>query len=772
MAENYNVGNVEIQVKTAAEKAISSLDVLISKLNSVNASVKNIAAINNITNKAEKAVQQTTKSLKKLDNQTQKVSKTTSSFFSLGKMTMVLNYARRIANVFSDIVAKGIDFIETTNLFQVSMGDMYYQALKFNNELSRTFGMNQEQLMRYQATFKNMLSALGSLSSELSYNLSEVLTKSALDYASLFNTTVEQAMTAYKAVLAGQIRPIRSVSGFDVAEQTIFVKAQELGINKTVRQLSQLEKRLLRIIVLNEQMFNLDVVGDFAQTIEQPAQQLRILVAQLQETARWISITFMETISSVLPYVNGFIMTIKEVVKSLAYFGSWRLSKVRAGVDPLTELTEEAEGAGEAVDNLQKKLFSFDKFEVLGGSEQSSLFGVDQRIIDALQDYDNLMGDIKMRANEISESLMRWLGYIPVEELDDAGEKTGGIVWQLKEGLTVIKTLEVAVKTLGGILAVWALGKIPALLTSITSGLINIISNVGKLGIVIKGLALYLLIENINKIINGWDEMNTGQKILAVGISALSAAVLFLNKAFLSNIVSMGENIVLLGLYAKDAIVGAVSAIGKFVAAIWTKMITGIQAAIGWLGGLSAATWSVVGAFAGLAAAFLFLTFMDEFDAKTRIVVGSLMVLVGALTAAAAAWMAYHGAMTIGVAIPVILGAVAAGVAGIIGIVSGVKEIKGYASGGFPDKGELFIARENGAEMVGTMSNKTVVANNNQIVEGISSGVYNAVSSAMGSGGGASITVDFKNADDSALARLLVKPLKTAFKQQGVKVGV
>ena len=60
----------------------------------------------------------------------------------------------------------------------------------------------------------------------------------------LFNTTVEQAMTAYKAVLAGQIRPIRSVSGFDVAEQTIFVKAQELGINKTVRQLSQLEKKI------------------------------------------------------------------------------------------------------------------------------------------------------------------------------------------------------------------------------------------------------------------------------------------------------------------------------------------------------------------------------------------------------------------------------------------------------------------------------------------------------------------------------------------------
>lgn len=53
-----------------------------------------------------------------------------------------------------------------------------------------------------------------------------------------------------------------------------------------------------------------------------------------------------------------------------------------------------------------------------------------------------------------------------------------------------------------------------------------------------------------------------------------------------------------------------------------------------------------------------------------------------------------------------------------------------YASGGFPDKGEMFIAREAGAEMVGTIGNRTAVANNDQIVEGISAGVYNAMVSA------------------------------------------
>lgn len=56
---------------------------------------------------------------------------------------------------------------------------------------------------------------------------------------------------------------------------------------------------------------------------------------------------------------------------------------------------------------------------------------------------------------------------------------------------------------------------------------------------------------------------------------------------------------------------------------------------------------------------------------------------------------------------------------------------QGFASGGFPDAGQLFLAREAGPEMVGTMGGRTAVANNDQIVEGISEGVYNAVRSAL-----------------------------------------
>jgi hypothetical protein len=46
----------------------------------------------------------------------------------------------------------------------------------------------------------------------------------------------------------------------------------------------------------------------------------------------------------------------------------------------------------------------------------------------------------------------------------------------------------------------------------------------------------------------------------------------------------------------------------------------------------------------------------------------------------------------------------------------------------------MFIAREAGPELVGSLNGRTAVMNNDQIVEAVSRGVYDAVRSAMGGG--------------------------------------
>ena len=62
--------------------------------------------------------------------------------------------------------------------------------------------------------------------------------------------------------------------------------------------------------------------------------------------------------------------------------------------------------------------------------------------------------------------------------------------------------------------------------------------------------------------------------------------------------------------------------------------------------------------------------------------------------------------------------------------------VRWYASGGFPEVGQLFIAREAGAEMVGSIGGRTAVANNDQIVEGIYQGVLGSMRASDGGNGG------------------------------------
>ena len=64
-----------------------------------------------------------------------------------------------------------------------------------------------------------------------------------------------------------------------------------------------------------------------------------------------------------------------------------------------------------------------------------------------------------------------------------------------------------------------------------------------------------------------------------------------------------------------------------------------------------------------------------------------------------------------------------------------------YATGGFPDEGQMFIAREAGPELVGTIGNRNAVVNNQQIVSAVAQGVASAVSDVLGSGGNQAVTV-------------------------------
>jgi hypothetical protein len=86
------------------------------------------------------------------------------------------------------------------------------------------------------------------------------------------------------------------------------------------------------------------------------------------------------------------------------------------------------------------------------------------------------------------------------------------------------------------------------------------------------------------------------------------------------------------------------------------------------------------------------------------------------------------------------------------GVVAGTLPM--FARGGYPETGSAFIANEAGPELVGTIGNRTAVVNNDQIVESVSQGVYQAVSSALGGSRGDQV-VEAK-VNDKVLFEVLV----------------
>ena len=159
---------------------------------------------NNVT-KTVSSLKQVEKATKDVGNQADKTNKKLGNMLSFGKVYAFYNQLRHYGQSFVNLLQKSIDFAETENLFSRAMGNMRGEAMKFQQNLADMFGLAQPEMMQAQATFKNMLGSLGGLSDKQAYNLSERVTEMALDFSSLYNTTIDAAMTKFQAALSKQV---------------------------------------------------------------------------------------------------------------------------------------------------------------------------------------------------------------------------------------------------------------------------------------------------------------------------------------------------------------------------------------------------------------------------------------------------------------------------------------------------------------------------------------------------------------------------------------
>ena len=416
---NYSVGNIEIGA-VVNDKATDTLDNIINKINQINQT--------NV--KLKKGTQSVNSGLNDTNEKLDKISKS----IDIGKIYLIFNYAKQIFGQITKLIKYASDYVETLNKFQVSFGSLYEENLRWVNSLSKAYGFSKRTLMEYSATFNNMLSSLKGLSNEMSATLSRTLTQMAIDYSSLFNQSIESTMLAFQSMLSGSIRPIRSTSGFDVSETSIFQVYKELGGTKTMRQLTQLEKRLLRIIAVQQQMQATGAVGDYAKTIETFSNQLRIFKEQVIELGSTWGKIFLVKLKPVLVYLNAIILSINaigdEISKTIDLTGDFKLD------EEFASMSTDVDSVSDSVDELESKLtqLSLDQLNVLGSSTTSNNLGIDEKILNAVQTYKSNLDKISFKAQEISRKILQWLGYTYNEngELQKTGDRLSNIFTGVK----------------------------------------------------------------------------------------------------------------------------------------------------------------------------------------------------------------------------------------------------------------------------------------------------------------------------------------------------
>lgn len=312
-----------------------------------------------------------TKSVKKAEPTWQKFFETISKG-SKKSSSGLTNFAKQLFSIATikkvwlkatDSLESANEYIEALNLFYVSMGSYAEKAQDYANLVGDSYGVDPAEFMKMQATFMDVSKSFGTASGT-AYTMSKALTQLTYDISSLYNLKVDESLNKVRSALVGEIEPIRAL-GKDLSVANLKLLATELGITANVDAMNQSEKAMLRTISLLRQSNS--AMGDTARTLEQPANQFRILKAQLTLLGRAIGDLFLPLVQKTLPYMIAFVKVGQRIVSAFAALAGFELPKF----DYADSVIKGNEGVADSADDAaksMKKLYqlSFDELNILG----------------------------------------------------------------------------------------------------------------------------------------------------------------------------------------------------------------------------------------------------------------------------------------------------------------------------------------------------------------------------------------------------------------------
>lgn len=350
---------------------------------------------------------------------------------------------KAIAEYLGNAVAKFNDFYEATDLFHNAMGNLSGEADTLISKMQGLLGVDPTKAMTYMATIQSLGTSFG-LTSDKAYVLSKNLTQLAYDEGSYWNKDVAETFTAMSSAISGEIEPIRRL-GVDLSQARLQQELLALGFNKQVSSLSQADKAVLRYIAIMKQTAN--VQGNLAQTIQSPANQIKILKAQLDMLAKSVGSLLYPAMKSILPPLIAAVQLIREFVQWVA-----KLMGVKVVFTDFTKSADSVGGIGDAMDNtadstkkaakaLKDYTMGFDELNIIDPTQGSSGSGSGASAGNILGDVDLSGYDMFKQYNEEFAKQIDALKQKIKDMLPIIGAVTAALaLWKIVDFLTDVAT--------------------------------------------------------------------------------------------------------------------------------------------------------------------------------------------------------------------------------------------------------------------------------------------------------------------------------------------
>ena len=379
-----------------------------------------------------------------------------------------------------DSITEMNSYIENVNLFTVSMGKYADGAMDYAEKVQDAMGIDMSEFIRNQGIFMNMASGFG-VAEDKAYKMSKGLTELAYDISSFYNVDVDTAFQRLQSGIAGEIEPVRRW-GIALDQASMQEWMLKKGIDAKVNSLNQADKAMIRYNMMVEAMAGNGAIGDFARTLITPANAIRILQQQITQLSRAIGSLFIPILIKVLPYVQAFVKVLTSAIQTLASFFGFQMPQI--DYSGMENLSAGASGASDSLDDAAKSAkklkdytMGFDELNIIspdtGAAAGSNLSaGVSGLGLDPASVWDDsIMNGIDSQVEQLTGRMKVLLGIV-------TAIGAAFLVWKISTGIASgIKAIST------GLLAVKAaLYGFPAIAGQVAPSLAPITGLLAKIG--------------------------------------------------------------------------------------------------------------------------------------------------------------------------------------------------------------------------------------------------------------------------------------------------